>query len=162
MYFFIPNFTGIKGNDEKHFSGKSLNSIKYINRILSDIIARSVLTDALISLAKAFKEAGLNPPKKIVVDRPTFDRLLSESMMLYNIDTKKAISEREFSLSDIILIAQDGVTTEDSSNSEEYNQQKPGATKYECPDCGIVFENKLEYRKHHQAFHDNIKEPNLC
>ncbi|HYT02164.1 MAG TPA: hypothetical protein VEL70_04580 [Candidatus Acidoferrum sp.] len=83
---------------------------------MSDNIARNVLTDALFSLANAFKEVGLNPPKKILVDRPTFDRLLSESMMLYNIDTKKAISEREFSLSDIILIAQDGVGTEDSSN----------------------------------------------
>jgi hypothetical protein len=64
-----------------------------------------------------FKEAGLNPPKKIVVDRPTFDRLLSESVMLYNINTKKAISEREFSLSDIILVTEDGMTTEDSANS---------------------------------------------
>jgi hypothetical protein len=75
--------------------------------IMSDNLARSVLTDALITLAHAFKEAGLNPPKKIQVDRPTFDKLLSESMALYNIDTKKAIAEREFSLSDIILIAED-------------------------------------------------------
>ena len=35
-----------------------------------------------------------------------FDKLLSESMTLYNIDTKKPIAEREFSLSDIILIAE--------------------------------------------------------
>ena len=129
---------------------------------MSDTIARSVLTDALIALANVFKEAGLNPPKKIEVDRPTFDKLLSESITLYNVDTKKAISEREFSISDIIHIAEDGVTTVDSANSrEEHNQQKPDATKYECPDCRIVFENKLDYRKHHQAFHDNIKEPNL-
>ena len=127
---------------------------------MSDNIARNVLTDALFSLANAFKEVGLNPPKKILVDRPTFDRLLSESMMLYNIDTKKAISEREFSLSDIMLIA-DGGTAGHSSYSEEHNQPKPNATKYECPDCGIVFENKLDHRKHHQAFHDNIKEPKL-
>ena len=47
-----------------------------------------ILTDALITLANAFKEAGLNPPRKIEVDRPTFDKLLSESITLYNIDTK--------------------------------------------------------------------------
>ena len=129
---------------------------------MSDTIARSVLTDALIALANVFKEAGLNPPKKIEVDRPTFDKLLSESITLYNVDTKKAISEREFSISDIIHIAEDRVTTEDSTNSSEDNQQKPEAKKYECPDCRIVFENKLDFRKHHQAFHDNIKEPNLC
>ena len=80
--------------------------------IMSDNLARSILTDALITLANVFKEAGMNPPKKILVDKPTFDKLLAESMAVYNIDTKKAISEREFSLSDIILIAQDGVTTE--------------------------------------------------
>jgi hypothetical protein len=79
---------------------------------MSDNINRSVLTDALISFANVFKEAGLNPPKKIVVDRPTFDRLLSESIMLYSVDSKKAISQREFSLSDIILI------TEGDSNRE--------------------------------------------
>src|SRR6266567_5691283 len=129
---------------------------------MSDNIARNVLTHALFSLANAFKEAGLNPPRKIEVDRPTFDKLLSESITLYNIDTKKAISEREFSISGIILIAEDGVTTEDSINSsEEHNQQKPVTLKYQCTDCRIVFENKLDYRKHHQAFHDNIKEPNL-
>ena len=127
---------------------------------MSDHMVRSVLTDALVSLAKVFKESGLNPPKKIVVDRTTFDSILSESMMLYNIDTKKAISEREFSLSDIMLIA-DGGTAGHSSYSEEHNQPKPNATKYECPDCEIVFENKLDHRKHHQAFHDNIKEPKL-
>jgi hypothetical protein len=129
---------------------------------MSDNIIRIVLTDALISLANVFKEAGLNPPRKIVVDRPTFDRLLSESVMLYNIDTKRAVSEREFSLSDIILITEDGVTTEDSANTnEELNQQKLDPTKYQCPDCRIVFENRLEYRKHGKAFHENIKEPNL-
>lgn len=104
---------------------------------MSDNIVRSVLTDALISLANVFEEAGLNPPKKIVVDRPTFDRLLSESVMLYNIDTKKAISEREFSLSDIILVTEDGVTTEDSANSsEEHNQQKPEPTNISPPTAG--------------------------
>jgi hypothetical protein len=69
---------------------------------MSDILINSVLTDALITLAHAFKEAGVNPPKKIEVDSPTFDKLLSESMTLYNIDSKKAVTEREFRLSDTI------------------------------------------------------------
>jgi hypothetical protein len=130
---------------------------------MSDNIARSVLTDALIALVNVFKEAGSNPPKKIEVDRPTFDKLLSESITLYNIDTKQAISERKFSISDIILIAEDALTPVDSANSrEEHVQRKQDPMKYECPECRIVFENKLDYRKHHQAFHDNIKEPNLC
>ena len=130
---------------------------------MSDNIAKSVLTDALIALVHVFKEAGMNPPKKIEVDRPTFDKLLSESIMLYNIDTKQAISERKFSISDIILIAEDALTPVDSANSrEEHIQRKQDPTKYECPECSIVFENKLDYRKHHQAFHNNIKEPNLC
>ena len=41
---------------------------------MSDILINSVLTDALITLAQAFKEAGVNPPKKIEVDSPTFIR----------------------------------------------------------------------------------------
>jgi hypothetical protein len=130
---------------------------------MSDDIARSVLTDALIAMVNVFKQAGMNPPKKIEVDKPTFDKLLSESITLYNIDTKQAISERKFSISDIILIAEDGLTTVDSANSrEEHIQQKQDPTRYECPECRIVFENTLDYRKHHQAFHDNIKEPSLC
>ena len=129
--------------------------------IMSDNLARSILTDALITLANVFKEAGMNPPKKILVDKPTFDKLLAESMAVYNIDTKKAISEREFSLSDIILIAEHSATQESDSSVEKHNQPKSNTTKYECPDCGIVFENKLDHRKHHQAFHDSIIEPNL-
>lgn len=103
------------------------------------------------------QRSRVEPTKEILVDK-----LLSESVALYSIDTKKAVSEREFSLSDIILIAdivEHSGTTQDSVDSvEQYNQQKP---KYACPDCGIVFENKLDYRKHDQAFHDSIKEPNL-
>ena len=109
---------------------------------MSDDIARSVLTDALIAMVNVFKQAGMNPPKKIEVDKPTFDKLLSESITLYNIDTKQAISERKFSISDIILIAEDGLTTVDSANSrEEHIQQKQDPTRYECPECRNVFEN---------------------
>jgi hypothetical protein len=80
---------------------------------MSDILINSVLTDAVITLAHAFHEAGVNPPKKIEVDSSTFDKLLSESMMLYNIDSKKAISEREFRLSDILLISERSSTSSD-------------------------------------------------
>ena len=132
--------------------------------IMSDNLARSILTDALITLANVFKEAGMNPPKKILVDKPTFDKLLAESMALYNIDTKKAIAEREFSLSDIMFIVEveKTLTTENSANSsKEHSSQKPGPTTYQCPDCRIVFESKLDHRIHQQAFHDNIKDPDL-
>lgn len=91
-------------------------------------------------MANVFEEAGLNPPKKIEVDRPHFDKLLSESITLYNIDTKEAISERKFSISDLILIAEDRVTIEDLANSnEEDSKQKQDHTKYGCLDCRPCF-----------------------
>jgi len=71
------------------------------------IYSKSVLTDAVITLANVFKEAGYDPPSKIEVDSQTFDKLLAESMKLYNIDSKKAIVEREFSIADIITIAEE-------------------------------------------------------
>ena len=74
------------------------------------IYSKSILTDAIISLANVFKEAGFDPPTKIEVDSQTFDKLLAESMKLYNIDSKKAIVERKFSIADIITI------TEEQSN----------------------------------------------
>ena len=74
------------------------------------IYSKSILTDAIISLAKVFKEAGCDPPTKIEVDSQTFDKLLAESMKLYNIDSKKAIVEHKFSIADIITI------TEEQSN----------------------------------------------
>ena len=71
------------------------------------IYSKSILTDAVITLANVFKEAGCDPPSKIEVDSQTFDKLLAESMKLYNIDTKKAIVEREFSIADIITITEE-------------------------------------------------------
>jgi len=71
------------------------------------IYSKSVLTDAIISLANVFKEAGFDPPTKIEVDSQTFDKLLAESMKLYNIDSKKAIVERKFSIADIIAITEE-------------------------------------------------------
>jgi hypothetical protein len=71
------------------------------------IYGKSVLTDAIISLANVFKEAGFDPPTKIEVDSQTFDKLLAESMKLYDIDSKKAIVERRFSIADIITITEE-------------------------------------------------------
>jgi hypothetical protein len=44
--------------------------------------SKSILTDAIISLANVFKEAGCDPPTKIEVDSQTFDKLLADSMKL--------------------------------------------------------------------------------
>lgn len=114
-----------------------------------DISFKSVLTDALISLINFFKENGFSPPISIVVEQMAFDKLLAESAELYNIDSKRAIREREFSLAGITMIKeekeeQDSVTT---------------VTKYKCPDCDAIFDSIVTHRKHHQAFHNSIKEP---
>ena len=71
------------------------------------IYSKSILTDAVITLANVFKEAGYDPPSKIEVDSQTFDKLLAESMKLYNINSKKAIVERKFSIADIITVAEE-------------------------------------------------------
>jgi isopenicillin N synthase-like dioxygenase len=127
------------------------------------ITARSVLTDTIIALANSFKENGFNPPVRIEVDQPTFDKLLTESLELYNIDSKKAIKEREFSLSGITIIKEEqGQTSREKlteQEQEQYQELTTTITKYKCPDCGAIFDSKLAHRKHHQAFHDNIKEP---
>jgi hypothetical protein len=54
------------------------------------IYSKSILTDAIISLANVFQEAGFDPPTKIEVDSQTFDKLLAESMKLYNIDSSNS------------------------------------------------------------------------
>ena len=70
------------------------------------IYSQSILIDAIITLANAFKEAGYDPPSKIEVDSQTFDKLLAEAMELYNIDSKIAIVERKFSIADTIAIVE--------------------------------------------------------
>ena len=45
---------------------------------------------------------------RIEVNQLTFDKLLTESLELYNIDSKKAITEREFPLSGITIIKEEG------------------------------------------------------
>lgn len=69
-----------------------------------NIINRSVLTDGILALANYFREHGFNPPTSIMVDKLAFEKILSESAELYNIDSKKAIATHEFSISDVIVI----------------------------------------------------------
>jgi broad-specificity NMP kinase len=65
----------------------------------------TILSNALIVLANAFRESGYNPPSKIEVDSQIFDKILAEAMELYNIDSKKAIVERKFSIKSIVKLA---------------------------------------------------------
>jgi hypothetical protein len=69
-----------------------------------NIINKSVLTDGIIALANYFKEHGFNPPLSIEVDKSAFEKVLAESAEFYNIDSKKAITEHEFSISQVITI----------------------------------------------------------
>jgi hypothetical protein len=69
-----------------------------------NIIDRSVLTDGILALANYFKEHGFTPPISIEVDKLAFQKILAESAELYNIDSKKAITEHEFSISEVISI----------------------------------------------------------
>ncbi len=68
------------------------------------MIDRSVLTDGILALANYFKEHGFTPPISIEVDKLAFQKILAESAELYNIDSKKAITEHEFSISEVISI----------------------------------------------------------
>lgn len=74
------------------------------NWVPENMIDRSVLTDGILALANYFKEHGFNPPISIEVDKLAFQKILAESAELYNIDSKKAITEHEFSISEVILI----------------------------------------------------------
>ena len=69
-----------------------------------NIIDKSVLTDGILALANYFKEHGFNPPISIEVDKLAFQKILAESAELYNIDSKKAITEHEFSISEVVSI----------------------------------------------------------
>ena len=69
-----------------------------------NIIDRSVLTDGILALANYFKEHGFTPPISIEVEKLAFQKILAESAELYNIDSKKAITEHKFSISEVILI----------------------------------------------------------
>jgi L-lactate utilization protein LutC len=120
---------------------------------------KSILTDSIIALANNFKEAGYNPPTKIEVDSLTFNKMLSEAAELYTLDSKQAIVNKEFSLSDIITIAESKLSSSSSSLAAENRVEELGIIKYKCPDCEVLFDSKITHRKHQQAFHEHIKEP---
>jgi predicted RNA-binding Zn-ribbon protein involved in translation (DUF1610 family) len=123
-----------------------------------DIVSRSALTDTIIALANSFKENGFNPPVRVEVDQSTFNKLLAESVELYNIDSKKAITGREFLLSGITIIKEVSQDSRQKLTEQQY-EELTTITKYKCPDCGVIFDSRSAHRKHQQAFHDNIKEP---
>jgi hypothetical protein len=50
--------------------------------MLESIYNKTILSDAIIVLANAFRERD-NPPRKIEVDSQTFDKILAEAMELY-------------------------------------------------------------------------------
>lgn len=72
-----------------------------------NIINKSVLTDGILALSNYFKEHGYNPPFSIEVDKLAFEKILAESGELYNVDSKRAITEHQFSISDIITIKEE-------------------------------------------------------
>ena len=85
-----------------------------------NIINRSVLTDGILALANYFGEHGFNPPISITVDRLAFEKILSESAELYNIDSKKAIAKQRFSISGIIVIKEQKKERHRGHNKYEY------------------------------------------
>ena len=119
---------------------------------------KSILTDSIITLANNFKEVGYNPPTKIEVDSLTFNKILAEAAELYTLDSKQAIVNKEFSLSDITTIAESRPSPS-SSLATENSVGKVSIIKYKCPDCEALFDSKIIHRKHQQAFHEHIKDP---
>jgi hypothetical protein len=112
--------------------------------------------------------------------------LLEEASKLYSsINIKDSIINNEFSLANIIKITCEEKEEEVDNQQEQYhlpqeqkdipevletkedNQEKQEptfsttSTKYECPDCGATFDTPAGHRKHYQAFHDKIEEPNV-
>ena len=69
-----------------------------------NIINKSVLTDGILALSNYFQEHGYNPPVSMEVDKLAFEKILSESGELYNVDSNRAITEHQFSISGIITI----------------------------------------------------------
>ena len=63
-----------------------------------NIINKSVLTDGILALSNYFKEHGY---------KLAFEKILAESAELYNVDSKRAITEHQFSISGIITIKEE-------------------------------------------------------
>jgi hypothetical protein len=119
---------------------------------------KSILTDSIITLANNFKEVGYNPPTRIEVDSLTFNKILAEAAELYTLDSKQAIVNKEFSLSDITTIVESRPSPLPSLATEN-SVGKVSIIKYKCPDCEALFDSKIIHRKHQQAFHEHIKDP---
>jgi hypothetical protein len=150
-----------------------------------NFVDTSLLLDSVTSLIDAFKGAGHNPPTSIRVDKRAFGRLLEEASKLYSsINAKDSIANQEFSIANTIKIILEGESKKaDNQNSHHYLQEQNTTatkvksrgedeerrrqrlsvttTKYECPDCGAIFDTFAGHRKHFQAFHGRIEEPKV-
>jgi hypothetical protein len=152
-----------------------------------NFVDTSLLLDAVTSLIDAFKQAGYNPPISVRVDKRAFDRLLDEASKLYSsINVKDSIANQGFSIANIINIVLEDKKEEPDNQNTHYrlqeqndtqqtaklteenqeNQQQLGlsatSTKYECTDCGVIFDTPAGHRKHYQAFHGKIEEPKVA
>lgn len=151
-----------------------------------NFVDTSLLLDAITSLIDGFKQAGYNPPISIRVDKWAFDRLLEEASKLYSsINVKDSIENQEFSIANIInIVLESKEEKADNHNKLSYlhkqndtpqiikskgeiqeKQQRHRlsitTTKYECLDCGAIFDTTAGHRKHHQAFHGKVEEPKV-
>jgi hypothetical protein len=151
-----------------------------------NFVDTSLLLDAITSLIDGFKQAGYNPPLSIRVDKWAFDKLLEEASKLYSsINVKDSIENQEFSIANIInIVLESGEEKADNRNKHSYlhkqndtpqiikskgefqeKQQRhrlsTTTTKYECRNCGAVFDTPAGHRKHHQAFHGKVEEPKV-
>jgi predicted RNA-binding Zn-ribbon protein involved in translation (DUF1610 family) len=150
-----------------------------------DSLDTGMLLDTVTSLIDAFKQAGYNSPTSIQVDKRAFDKLLEEASELYSsINVKNSIANNEFSLANIIKIAleveeeidiqleryhfpQEQKDNRQAIEAKENNREiqnlrlSTTTTKYECPDCGAIFDTPAGHRKHYQAFHGKIEDPKI-
>ena len=146
-----------------------------------NFVDASLLLDSVTSLIDAFKWAGYNSPTSIQVDKRAFDKLLEEASKLYSsINVKVSIANQEFSIANIINILLEGGKEKavnrfqerkndnqqpiKSTGDTQENQQprlSTTTTKYECPDCGALFDTPAGHRKHYQAFHGGLKNQKL-
>jgi hypothetical protein len=151
-----------------------------------NFVDTSLLLDAITSLINGFKQAGYNPPISIRVDKWAFDKLLEEASKLYSsINVKDSIENQEFSIANIInIVLESGEEKADNHNKHSYlhkqndtpqlmkskgefqrkqqlHRLSTTTTKYECPNCGAIFDTPAGHRKHHQAFHGKVEEPKV-
>src|ERR671910_2985837 len=149
-----------------------------------DSLDTDMLLDAVTSLINAFKQAGYNSPTSIQVDKRAFDKLLEEASKLYSsINVKDSIANQEFSIANILNIVLDMKEVDNQEQDQHHSQEQKDiqqtvksteeteekqqltlsttTTKYECLDCGAIFDTPAGHRKRYQAFHDKIQEPKV-